>query len=84
MIQKLIMDPAVVDEAIKKLSNWIETAPGQNDEEAANLFFLNQILDVLNDEQNKDIDELNVLMIRLALFNMKDHKQTEENVFNFW
>ena len=44
------MDPAVVDEAIKKLSNWIETAPGQNDEEAANLFFLNQILDVLNDE----------------------------------
>ena len=77
------MDPAVVDSAIKKLSNWIETAPGQNDEEAANLFFLEQILEVLDDPENDEIDELNVLIIRLSLLRMKDH-ETNEEVFNFW
>ena len=77
------MDPAVVDSAIKKLSNWIETAPSQNDEEAANLFFLEQILEVLDDPENDEIDELNVLIIRLSLLRMKDH-ETNEEVFNFW
>ena len=77
------MKKEVVENAIKKLSHWIESTPGQNDEEAANLYFLNQILAVLNDKDNDLIDELNVLMIRLALFRMKDHK-TNEQVFDFW
>ena len=79
----MIMKKELIENTVKKLSNWIETAPGQNDEEAANLFFLNQILAVLNDKDNDLIDELNVLIIRLALFRIKDHK-TNEQVFNFW
>ena len=80
-VQKLVMDS--VDSAIQKLSHWIENAPGQNDEEAANLYFLEQILEVLDDEENDEIDELNVLIIRLSLFRMKDH-ETNEPVFGFW
>ena len=73
------MKKELIENTVKKLSNWIETAPGQNDEEAANLFFLNQILAVLNDKDNDLIDELNVLIIRLALFRIKDHKTNEQN-----
>ena len=48
VVRKLVTAPARVDSAIRKLSRWIETSPGGgNDEEAANLFFLEQILDVL-------------------------------------
>ena len=38
----------VIDSAIKKLSNWIEGSPG-DDEEAASLYFLEEILNVLRD-----------------------------------
>ena len=38
---------------------------------------------MLRDPDNDEIDELNVLMIRLALFHMKDH-ESGEVVFNFW
>ena len=82
-VSRLVVDDATIDSAIKKLSNWIETTPGGNDEEAAQLYLLQEILKVLNDEQNAKISELNVLMLRLALFNMKDHK-TGEAVFAFW
>ena len=78
-----MVHPKQVDSAIKKLSHWIETSPGGNDEEAASLFFLEEIIKVLEDPDNDEIDELNVLMIRLALFHMKDHK-TGETVFDFW
>ena len=78
------MNKKTLDSAIKKLSNWIENSPGQNDEEAASMYFLQNIVAVLEDEQNDEIDELNVLMIRLALFNMKTHDDETKNVFNFW
>ena len=72
LVQKKLMDPKTIDSAVEKLSKWIESSPG-NDEEAARLYFLRQLLDVLEDPQNDEIEELNVLMTRLALFNMKDH-----------
>ena len=78
----MILDDPNIESAIKKLSNWIETAPGDN-EEAAGMYFLNEIIKVLEDPQNDEIDELNVLMFRLALFNMKDHV-SNKTVFNFW
>ena len=83
VITKTMITKQVVFGAIEKLSNWIETTPQGNDEEAANLYFLQQILSVLNDKDNDKIDELNVLMIRLALLRMKDHK-SQEPVFSFW
>lgn len=83
LTRKKILSPALVDSAIKKLSHWIESSSDGNDEEAASLYFLEQIMAVLNDPQNDELDELNVLMIRLALFNMKDHV-TQEPVFDFF
>ena len=77
----MILGDPNIESAIKKLSNWIETAPGDN-EEAAGMYFLNEIIKVLEDPQNDEIDELNVLMFRLALFNMKDHV-SNKTVFNF-
>ena len=38
--KQMILNKKVVDNAIKKLSNWIETTPQGNDEEAANMYFL--------------------------------------------
>jgi hypothetical protein len=82
LVQKKLMDPKLIDSAVKKLSDWIESSPG-NDEEAARLYFLQQLMDVLNDPQNDELDEVNVLMSRLAFYNMKDH-ETNEPVFNFF